>query len=101
MGSRTIMVTPEQLETAAGKIESLASDYQSQYNALYGKTDALASTWQGDDNKAFVDQIEGFKEDFLKMYNLMNEYASYLRTTAKQYRTTQEQVVSQAKSLVN
>ena len=101
MGARTIMVTPEQLESAAAKIEGLATDYQSQYNALYSKTDALASTWQGADNAAFVHQIAGFKDDFQKMYNLMNQYAEFLRKSAKAYRHTQEQVVAQAKTLVN
>ncbi len=101
MGARTIMVTPEQLESAAAKIEGLATDYQSQYNALYSKTDALASTWQGADNTAFVHQIAGFKDDFQKMYNLMNQYADFLRKSAKAYRDTQEQVVAQAKTLVN
>lgn len=101
MAARTIMVTPEQLETAAGTIEGLATDYQSQYNALYSKTDALASTWQGDDNTAFVNQIAGFKDDFQKMYNLMNQYAEFLRKSAKAYRDTQDQVVAQAKTLVN
>ena len=101
MAARSILVTPEQLESAAAKIEGLAADYQSQYNALYAKTDAMVSTWQGDDNVAFVNQINGFKDDLTKMYNLMNQYASFLRASAKAYRTTQEQVVAQAKSLVN
>lgn len=101
MAARTILVTPEQLETAATKIEGLATDYQTQYNALYSKTDALASTWQGEDNTAFVNQIAGFKDDFAKMYSLMNQYAEFLRTSAKAYRTTQQQVVTQAKGLTN
>lgn len=101
MSARNILVTPEQLETAAGQIESLASDYQSQYNAMYSKTDALASTWQGEDNQAFVDQIAGFKDDFNKMYTLMNQYAEFLRKSASAYRETQQQVVTQAKSLTN
>ena len=101
MAARTIIVTPEQLEIAAGRIETLAGDYQAQYNQLYSRTDALASTWQGEDNTAFVDQISGFKDDFQKMYNLMMQYADFLRKSAQAYRSTQEQVVSQARSLVN
>lgn len=101
MAARTILVTPEQLEMAAAKIECLATDYQTQYTHLYSETDALASTWQGDDNTAFVNQIAGFKDDLTKMYNLMNQYADFLRKSAKAYRDTQEQVVAQAKSLVN
>ena len=77
--ARNIEVTPEQLESAAGKIEGLAADYKTQYDALYSETNAMASTWQGKDNAAFVNQIEGFKGDFEKMYRLMLDYARFLR----------------------
>lgn len=99
--ARTIQVTPEQLESAAGRIESLASDYKTQYEALYNQTNAMASTWKGQDNTAFVDQIEGFKEDFAKMQTLMLNYAEFLRKSAKAYRDTQNIVATEARKLVN
>ncbi len=99
--ARDIQVTPEQLEAAAGKIESLAADYQSQYNNLYNETNAMASTWSGKDNTAFTDQIAGFKDDFEKMHTLMNNYADFLRKSAKAYRDTQEAVVTDARKLTN
>lgn len=99
--ARNIQVTPEQLETTAGRIESLASDYKTQYNQLYSETNAMASTWDGKDNKAFVDQIDGFKDDFEKMHTLMNNYADFLRKSAKAYRETQEAVVAEARKLTN
>ena len=99
--ARTIQVTPEQLESAAGRIEGLAADYKSQYDALYNETNAMASTWQGKDNTAFVDQIAGFKDDFEKMHTLMLNYADFLRMSAKAYRDTQDSVVSEARKLIN
>lgn len=99
--ARTIQVTPEQLETAATKIEGLAADYKTQYNQLYSETNAMASTWSGKDNTAFVDQISGFKDDFEKMYTLMNNYVDFLRKSAKAYRETQDAVVADARKLVN
>lgn len=99
--ARTIQVTPEQLESAAGRIESLASDYKTQYEALYNQTNAMASTWKGRDNAAFVDQIEGFKEDFAKMQTLMLNYADFLRKSARAYRDTQNTVAAEAHKLVN
>lgn len=99
--ARTIQVTPEQLESAAGRIEGLAADYKSQYDALYDTTNAMASTWQGKDNTAFVDQIAGFKDDFAKMHTLMLNYADFLRKSAKAYRDTQDTVVSEARKLIN
>lgn len=99
--ARIIEVTPEELETTATRIESLASDYQNLYNQLYSQTDSMASTWQGKDNIAFTDQISGFKDDFAKMFELMNRYVSFLRMSAKTYQGTQDQVASEARKLTN
>ena len=99
--ARTIQVTPEQLESAAGRIESLAADYKTQYDALYNETNAMASTWNGKDNTAFVDQIAGFKDDFEKMHTLLLNYADFLRKSAKAYRDTQDTVVTEARKLIN
>lgn len=99
--ARTITVTPEQLITAAGKIEGLAADYKTQYDLLYTETNAMAATWNGKDNQAFVDQIAGFKDDFEKMHSLMESYADFLRKTADAYTKAQEEIVASAKKLVN
>ncbi len=99
--ARKIQVTPQQLETAAAKIENLANTYKQQYESLYKSTDAMASTWQGKDNVAYINQINGFKNDLTKMKNLMDSYASFLRKSAKSYRQTQDNITSQAKKLVN
>ena len=99
--ARTIQVTPEQLESTAGRIERLAADYKTQYENLYSETNAMASTWNGKDNTAFVDQIAGFKDDFQKMHALMLNYADFLRKSAKAYRDTQDTVVAEARKLAN
>lgn len=99
--AKTIQVTPEQLDTAAGKIEGLAADYKTQYDQLYSETNAMASTWSGKDNTAFTDQIAGFKNDFEAMHELMNRYAEVLRHSANAYRNTQDAVVTAARKLQN
>ncbi|MEG2813594.1 MAG: WXG100 family type VII secretion target [Oscillospiraceae bacterium] len=99
--ARTIEVTPEQLETTANRINSLAEDYEAQYNALYKETGDMATTWQGKDNLAFTDQIAGFKDDFEKMHTNMIEYVNFLRTSARAYRETQDMITAEARKLVN
>lgn len=99
--ARTIQVTPEQLESTASRIESLAADYKTQYDQLYSETNAMATTWSGKDNVAFINQIDGFKDDFAKMHALMLSYADFLRTSAKAYRETQDNIVTEARRLVN
>ena len=97
----TIQVTPEQMESTASRIESLSAEYKTSYGKLYNETDAMASAWNGKDNLAFVNQIAGFKDDFEKMHTLMNNYADFLRKSAKAYRDTQETVVAEARKLAN
>ena len=99
--AQRIMVTPELLESTAKEIENLAGEYRTQYNTLYTKTSGLASTWSGADNVAFVNQIDGFKDDLENMYMRMNQYVDYLRATAKSYRETQEAGIKQARGLIS
>lgn len=99
--ARVIEVTPSQLDTAAGKIESLAADYKTQYDLLYSETSAMAASWNGEDNLAFINQIEGFKDDFEKMRTLMMEYAEFLKQSAKSYRDTQDAITAAARKLAN
>ncbi len=99
--ARTIEVTPEMLESAAKKINGLAGEYKTQYDALYKETGNMATTWNGKDNQAYINQINGYKDDFEKMQNLMISYADFLTKSAKSYRDTQDTVVANAKKLVN
>ena len=99
--AKQIQVTPEELINAAGRIESLAAEYQKQYNNLYSETNAMSSTWNGEDNVAFVNQIAGFQDDFVKMHQLMINYATFLRNSAKAYSDTQQAIINQAKKLIN
>lgn len=101
MSNRIIEVTPEQLEKAATSIEGLANDYQKQYELLYNETNAMASTWSGKDNQAYINQIAGFKDDFDKMYGEMVNYVTFLRQSAKAYRDTQDAITTKARNLAN
>ena len=99
--NKSITVTPAQLETAAGKIESLATEYEAQFKLLYQKTGDLAQTWKGEANVSYYNQIMGFEDDFQKMKSHMDSYAAFLRTSAKTYRETEERIAAEAKKLQN
>lgn len=99
--AKTIRVTPEQLTNAAAKIEGLAEEYKTLYERFYTETNAMSASWKGRDNIAFINQIDGFKDDFEKMFNAMTRYAEFLKTHAKTYSDAQDAVVAQAKKLQN
>lgn len=91
-----IVVTPQELTSAAGAIENLSGEYAQTYTALFSDVSALQAAWQGKDNQAFTTQIEGFKNDFEKMKALMDEYATFLRNAATNYTNTQNAVTEAA-----
>ncbi len=97
----TIKVTAGELDVAAGEIHGLAGEYQTNYNNLFTTIDTSLSTWTSEDKTAFINQINGFKDDFERMHELMETYARFLEKSAEAYRTTQQNVINRAQSLTN
>ena len=99
MARGQIVVETSQLDSAAGRVEDLANTYKTNYTGLFSTVQALQSSWSGTDNTAFTNQIEGFRDDFQRMEQLMRDYAAYLRKTATTYRNTQDSIARAAKGL--
>ncbi|MFJ7729563.1 WXG100 family type VII secretion target [Neobacillus sp. NPDC097160] len=99
--ARSIMVDPAKLEKAATSIDQQAADYERLYKSLFSEVEAMGAAWQGADNLAYVNQIKGFTDDFMKMKAKMDEFSHFLKTSAKTYRDTQNEVISGAKRLSN
>lgn len=96
---RTIMVEPNQLESAAANIENADSDYNRIYQAMYAEVDKMSSNWQGKDNTAFTSQIKSFEDDLRNISLVMREYADFLRVSARAYRQAQEEICARAQKL--
>lgn len=100
MANDTIQILPAELKSAASKINSMAEDYQAQYDALYREVDAMVAAWDGKDKVAYTTQIAGFKDDFKKMKDLMTAYAKFLTDAADTYEKTQGEIEAAAKKMV-
>ncbi|MEI7024794.1 WXG100 family type VII secretion target [Paenibacillus sp. y28] len=99
--ARKIVVDPAKLEAAARNMEEQASAYKRLYEQLFTEVKGMGTAWKGQDNQAFVTQIEGFRDDFESMRALMEQYALFLKQSAQTYRTTQAETVNAAKKLAN
>lgn len=99
--AQIIKVTPEILKESASAISGLAREYQDLYQKLYGLARGLTDIWSGEDNKAFVERINGFEDDLITMYDLLNKYVKYLNDTAKSYEDTQTEIIRRANGLKN
>ncbi|MGL5152196.1 MAG: WXG100 family type VII secretion target [Clostridium sp.] len=98
---RSIVVDPTKLDSTAAKIEQQTADYTKTYTQLLSEVEGMGNAWQGVDNMAFVTQIKGFMDDFEKMKKLLTEYSTFLKTSAQTYKKTQNDVLTQAKTLTN
>lgn len=98
----SIQVTTENLRTKADEVSTKATEYLRHYESFLNSVTTLTSTdWKGDDATAFKNQVEGFREDFVRMKNLMDDYAAFLRSAAANYEETQGNVIGTIKSLQN
>lgn len=98
----SIQVTTENLRARADDVSVKATEYLKHYESLLNSVATLTSTdFKSEEGTAFRNQVEGFREDFVRMKNLMDEYANFLRTAATNYEKTSSNVMSTIKSLQN
>ncbi len=96
----SIQVTPSNLRNAARDVEVMATNYKRQYGELFGLVETFTSTdYQGKDAKEFCEKVRDFEDDFIKMKDLMDEYARFLRKAAEDYERNQDNLRSQIAGL--
>jgi len=99
MARGQIIVETARLDNTAAQVENMADSYKSSYTSLFSTVQEMQNAWAGEDNTAFTNQIEGFRNDFQNMEKLMRDYAAYLRKAAATYRETQDNVAATARTL--
>lgn len=75
------------LMTTSRSMESKARDYKTAYEALLREVNEGCSGWQGADRMAFVSQVNGFRDDFERMHQLILAFADLLGQADKDYRS--------------
>lgn len=96
---KSIRVEPDQLDSAASKIENANNDYDRLYQAMYQEVDKMGTSWQGNDNTAFTNQIKTFEDDLRQISMIMKQYSDFLRNSARGYRQARDEIESQATRL--
>lgn len=99
MAQGKIIAETSRLDSTANQVDQLADQYESEYGALFATVRDMQNAWAGEDNVAFTNQIEGFRDDFQRMTRLMRDYAAYLRKVATSYRDKQGDLAARVKNL--
>ena len=87
MGVKIVVDTQNLLLTNKSIIEK-ADAYKRLAGNLFNEVDNMGSNWQGADNLAFVNQINGYKDNFEQLDKLLRQYAEMLQIVDKEYLKT-------------
>lgn len=101
MSNNKIEVDPEVLRATAKKIDKQVEGYKKVYTSLFSEVDGLAKAWKGEDNLAYTNQVDGFRDDFEMMTAKIEEYSNFLKDSATKYENTQKDIIAGAKKLSN
>lgn len=98
---KIIRVTPEQLEAASKKLHEYAINYTEIYSRLMQQAETMGEAWQGADNLAYVEQINGFCDNLRAMSEKLQEAGDILLQQKTNYVNRQEDNIAQVKKLTN
>lgn len=93
------VVNPKILMDTSREIEGKASEYRSSYQQFYNEVENLKTKWKGDAVAKAAEQFGRFEDDFDRMYDLMMDYADYLRNAANAYDQANEKIIGEAAAL--
>jgi WXG100 family type VII secretion target len=98
---KVIRVTPEQLEQASKKIAGHSQTYTQIYQQLLQEAGTMGSAWEGEDNLAFVNQINGFCDELRMMAEKLKAASDALMQQRTNYKTRQDDNIAQVRQLTN
>ena len=82
----------EQLISDGKRIQNTTREFQSEIDNIYSIIDDLKNSWTGESAKRYTDDIEGFKEDFLKLADLMLDHGTLIESVGKDYKRLEEEL---------
>ncbi|MDR1464441.1 MAG: WXG100 family type VII secretion target [Oscillospiraceae bacterium] len=88
-----------QLRTSATRIRTLAQQCQSCYQSLYQDVNAMGAAWKGKDNAAYVNQVNGFRDDFQQLYQLLADFSALAGDASGEYQQALNDSVTAARQI--
>lgn len=93
-------VETEKLESSAQVIEEKTAQYNSEWEKLYTELENLRSAqWKGIASDTFNSKLEGYRNDFEAMSEVLLSYAEFLKSAANSYKNTEDSLNDAAGNL--
>lgn len=83
-----IIVDTQNLLTASDAMIEKADEYKRISDSLLDEINYMGMSWGGLDNLAFVNQVNGFKDDFDQLHKILMQYADILQIVDREYQKT-------------
>lgn len=87
---KSIIVTPQELNSTADHIDDLNKAYVQAYESIYLQTEKLSDMWKSEDILAFASRLEEYRSCFERMNMLLTDYSKFLKKTAQAYADMQK-----------
>lgn len=94
-----IRIDTARLEKISADMNNLIQQYQKKYNEVYTNATEMGAIWEGEAKKTYMDRLEGFRNDFERMVQVLSNYSSKLSLIAKRYKEAEEKAKSLASKL--
>ena len=101
MGKTISVASFEDMARAAQRIQTISETYTEIYTQLMQEANTMGSAWEGADNLAFVEQINGFTEELKVMAAKLSTVSQALEKQRANYVARQDHNITQVKKLVN
>ena len=101
MGKMISVASFEDMAKASQKLQSLSETYTEIYTQLMQEANTMGAAWEGADNLAFVEQINGFTEELKAMAAKLSTASQALDRQRANYVARQDNNIAQVKKLVN
>ena len=101
MGKSFSVASFEDMAKAAQKLQTLSETYTEIYTQLMQEANTMGTAWEGADNLAFVEQINGFTEVLKTMAAKLSAASQALEKQRANYVARQDSNITQVKKLAN
>ncbi|MDR0918977.1 MAG: WXG100 family type VII secretion target [Oscillospiraceae bacterium] len=101
MGKDIRLTDPQKLSAAGEKLAEQSQIYTQIYGQLLQEAGTMGTAWDGEDNIAFVNQINGFTEELKQMADKLQLTSEAVKTQAQNYANRQDTNTASVKNLAN
>lgn len=81
----TLLVTPEELMSAASQFSAKAAQVQALHNDMLVKVNSLSGSWTGNASDAYRQKFQSLQESMNKINRMIMEHSTDLNAMAETY----------------